>query len=358
MRGLIAFLFLCMLCCILGLTPSPGCGKSSPINTGTTVTRTIRVVDPNLPAPDRSYITYVPNSYNINTPMPLLVWFHGQYGSAQQDANRNLDYTDLPMISIYLQGLEDGNCGTGFNVGWKGGKSACQSNGVSDGCCYSSCRQLGYCTGDGRNQNNCGWSTCYDDATFTSDLMYSIGNELCIDLDKVLASGWSNGGMMIHWLATEFPDTFSAVMPVYGLPLEGFDNVPNALSGTAILSLHPRNDRVIPVEGGNGGGWLYISTSTIIGKWASVHGCSSSATSVSTPYDGGSKNFACTEYTGCSSGKRIMRCLYDGGHGSELPNMEEMSWWFFQQSFLDTNSTTDRKLPTPSGMNFTHITHM
>merc|ERR1719273_3436 len=137
--------------------------------------------------------------------------------------------------------------------------------------------------------------------------------------------------MMMHWLATKLPSTFAAMIPIYGLPLEGFIDVPVTLRGTAMLSLHPRSDTVIPVEGGIANGWIYESTDVIIGIWADVHGCSSTPVTITTPWDGGSRNFVCQEYTGCSSKKRILRCLYDGVHGTKCPNLEAMSMWFFEQ---------------------------
>jgi len=334
MRITAILILLCLSYCILTLQNSPGCGKSPPITKGSLVSRFIDVVDPNFTR-ERSYITYVPNSYDQNTPMPLFVHYHGQYGNANADA-KSLKYTNYDLISVYLQGLNDGNCGTGWNVGSAGHKETC--NNRAGACCYDSCKTLGYCTGNGRNAN-CGWSTCYDDVSFTRDLINSLGNELCIDLDGIYAQGWSNGGMMIHWLATEMPGTFSSLMPIYGLPLKGFTDVPKELKGTSILSLHARSDTVIPVEGGTADGWIYESTTTILGLWANVHGCSSTPTSISTPYDGGSKNFACKEYTGCTSGKRVLRCLYDGFHGSTCPNMEAIAWWFYELKFTNTSAS-------------------
>lgn len=341
MLNSVTFLLVCMYYSVIAFRASPGCGKAVPISKGSLVTRKIMVKDGNFGEIDRTYIAYVPQSYDQNDPTPLLMWFHGQYGSALSDANRNLKFTNYDFISVYLQGLsEDGGCGTGWNVGWAGHKNTCQSSGVSAGCCYQSCKSLGYCTGNGRNQNNCGWSTCYSDIAFTSDLLASLGDELCLDLDAIFASGWSNGGMIQHWIATNLPTTFAALIPVFGLPLDGFTDVPDTLRRTAILSLHGRSDTVIPVDGGLAGGWYYESTSTIIGIWARIHGCSSNPTSVSTPYDGGNKNFACTEYLGCSSGKRVMRCLYDGTHSSSIPNHEALTWWFFQQFTNRANGTS------------------
>ena len=46
--------------------------------------------------------------------------------------------------------------------------------------------------------------------------------------------------------------------------------------------------------------------------------CDTTASTTKTYWDGGSGNFSCLEFKGCSSGRRIMRCFYDGGH-MDLP---------------------------------------
>lgn len=331
MRSVFIFIQLFAFCSVLGLRPSPGCGKTSPISTGSLVKRKLIVTDPHFSI-NRDYWIHVPKNYDEYQSTQLLIWYHGQGGDGHSDA-KYYKYTNYNLISVYPQGLDDGNCWTGWNVGLTVNKSTCDVKGVADGCCYDSCKTLGYCTGDGMLQNNCLWSTCYDDAVFTADLLATLGNEFCIDLDSLFASGASNGGMLIHWLATKLPSTFAALMPVFGLPLKGFTDVPNALLGTAILALHDRSDTVIPVDGGEtADGWIYESTDTMYGEWASVHGCNLKPHAIVTPYDGGNKHIACKEYTGCKNNKRIIRCLYDGTHGSYCPNQEKIAMWFFEQA--------------------------
>ena len=63
----------------------------------------------------------------------------------------------------------------------------------------------------------------------------------------------------------------------------------------------------------------------------------SQASPTKTYWDGGGSNFQCLEYKGCSSGRRIMRCYYDGGH-MDLPKnstADEITLWFLLQYRLD-----------------------
>ena len=61
--------------------------------------------------------------------------------------------------------------------------------------------------------------------------------------------------MMTHNMYSVMPETFRAVMPVFGLPLIGHIDVPTELRNTSILLLHDRSDTVIPVDGGWADGW-------------------------------------------------------------------------------------------------------
>ena len=55
---------------------------------------------------------------------------------------------------------------------------------------------------------------------------------------------------MTHYLASNFPTTFAAVAPIYGLPLRGRMDVPAALKNVSLMQIHDRWDTVIPILGG------------------------------------------------------------------------------------------------------------
>ena len=62
-----------------------------------------------------------------------------------------------------------------------------------------------------------------------------------------------------------------------------------------------------------------------------------------TRWDGGDQYLECFEYSaataamaggdGHATARRVVKCLFDGYHGSWLPgtNGEELTWWFMQQ---------------------------
>merc|ERR1712048_1155988 len=109
------------------------------------------------------------------------------------------------------------------------------------------------------------------------------------------------GGMFVHTLMTTMPTTFKAVVPVFGLPLVGQWNigrygVPETLSSVSVLYMHGRSDTVIPAHGGWAGGWNYVSGKQAMQALASVHGCSPTTLTWSTPFDGGDKNVSCVKH--------------------------------------------------------------
>ena len=240
-----------IFCCVEGSARAPGCGHQAPVTLSIPTLRDIAVVDPLLGESRRSYVLYVPSGYDMLTSMPVMFFFHGQWGDAEYDANHfryNNEAELHGFIAVYPQGLGDGNCGTGWNVGSLNESGTCIALASSDACCYDSCRELSVCDADGAAAH-CAWSTCYNDTNFVSSLLLALSADLCIDRAAVFATGLSNGG--VHYIYAQLPSTFAAFVPVYALPLIGFDLVPPSMAASrSIMSLHGRSDDVIPANGG------------------------------------------------------------------------------------------------------------
>lgn len=110
------------------------------------------------------------------------------------------------------------------------------------------------------------WNTCnaagdgeasrrdIDDVGFLAALADKLGEEAGIDLDRVFATGVSDGGEMVIRLALEAPQRYRAVAPV-AANLEAPDNFkckPPAQGATSMLLVHGTADRLEPFEGGEG----------------------------------------------------------------------------------------------------------
>jgi polyhydroxybutyrate depolymerase len=301
-----------------------GCGQALPWPVGEYFTRNITITD-NVFTVARTFAMYIPSSYKPDVASPLMMVFHGQYGDALGCA-RGYEFAALSeekgFISVYPQGMEDGNCGAGWNVGESGhDPNVCTNQANSGTCCYDSCKVLGRCTGD-RGDANCGWATCHNDPLFVSSIYSMLSEELCLDPNAVYAHGGSNGGMLIYNLVQELPDLFKSVSPLYGSPLEGGFSIPSNAADVSIMHLHSRNDRIIPVEGGNGGGWFYTPADEIMRQWATAYGCASPSdanpVAFATPFDGGDRELECMDYAAncgevVNDGKVVL-CLFNGGH--------------------------------------------
>ena len=372
-------LALCAALTAAGGTPQPlVCGSAGQPGThpppGTKATCTLSVLD-KAAAPgtvQRQMELYVPNTTVVG-PLPLLLWFHGQAapppagaargrGQQQRGLARNVSggaagagpltapfeqlADALGFILVYPLGLDDivpgditRNCGTGWNVMGGHEASSCL-NYTAVECCYSSCRKLGVCSGDGA-ASNCGWTTCHDDLLFVETILDTLlGSSLSINSDKIYNSGASNGAMLGYTLSSDsrFASTFDAFLPAYGgiLVDQLLSTIP---SHARLLTMHGRSDTEIPPNGGTADdGWLYVPEEDIVTSWAASRGCpvqSDKPTAFETPFDAAiGRNLACLRYDSCEVPTAV-RCMYDGIHG-EWPGgaayNELIVWWFLNQT--------------------------
>jgi len=74
----------------------------------------------------------------------------------------------------------------------------------------------------------------------TRTIIDEIESELCINTNQRFVTGGSNGGMLTHWVSNNLPTFFLGALPIYGLPLIGYNRVTDDLKGTSILSFHDR----------------------------------------------------------------------------------------------------------------------
>lgn len=292
----------------------------------------------------REYQYVVPSQCSGKS-CPMLLAYHGQYGSISHEYDDTA--SDHGYIMVYLQGLGDGGCGTGWNTVAKGQdiSNTCEDpHAMSGSCCYDSCKDAGCCTD---NNRGCRWATCADDVKFTQEVINAMGN--VVQYGDIFATGQSNGGMLQHRLMTEMPTTFKAIVPVYGLPLVGqwdvgsSTGVPQSLQGTSVLYMHGRSDQIIPYKGGEAGGWTYVSEMDAMKALASVNGCSSTASAWSTPYDGLRSHTSCVKMDDCN-GVTIAECLYDGYHGAWPTKGNELLFWWLDNFGASSNKASSNKV--------------
>ena len=165
----------------------------------------------------RAYILYVPDSYNEDNPVPVVVNFHG-FGDRALDF---MSYADMRVLAesnrfilVYPQGS--------------------LLNGAS---------HWNACPTGGDNKSNS------DDFGFIESMITKISSQYAIDMERIYAVGYSNGGMMAYGLANYKSDLIAAVASVSGAMLDctGPTNHP-----MPVVHLHGTADSVIPYNGGSG----------------------------------------------------------------------------------------------------------
>jgi len=214
---------------------SPGCGTTA---TAGTVTLT-----PTIDGRPRLVIVHVPSGYRVPTPVPLVVNMHGSRSTArQQEALTGMDATaDADsFIVAYPEGAIPAGSGYEWNVP---GQPLFGGAAVPAG--------------------------SPDDISFITRLVTVLGQQYCIDTNRVFATGYSGGARMASQLACDASGVFAAVAPVSGLrlpaPCPSTRPVP-------VIAFHGTADRVDPYGGHGQGYWTY-SVPVAARRWAAHNGC-------------------------------------------------------------------------------------
>lgn len=166
---------------------------------------------------NRSYLVYVPDSYNPDMPAPLLFNFHGFGGNS----NQQLDYADMRPIAdtagfilVYPQGS------LFFGIPhWSVGSWT-------------------------------GLSTA-DDVGFTEAMIDALSEEYSIDSTRIYSCGFSNGGYFSFVLACELSDRIAAVGSVGGVMSTQTYDACMPVHPVPVISIHGTDDGVVAYNGGN-----------------------------------------------------------------------------------------------------------
>lgn len=238
--------------------PSQGCERAE-IEHGRRLTGAIDVGGVR-----REYVLDVPDSVRARTPAPLLLDFHG-FGHSGAGVWNISGFRDLAtsagFVTVYPEGLPV---------------------------------QLRL---DGAAQKLPGWEMFAIDGNrdlaFTRALLDDLEQRYCIDLARVFATGFSNGGFFSALLGCVLSDRIAAVAPVGGGPLR-IDCAP--ARGVPILIQHGRKDPLIPID----------RARAARDDWLKVNQC---AAETKQP-DGAS----CERWTACRAGAVVEYCEGDYAH--------------------------------------------
>jgi len=310
----------------------------------------------------RTFRVHVPNGFKNNHPAPLVLVFHGWGGDEDEFlgfrpvtsladqrgyilvAPRGLGSAtpDNSNNSWTFSGSATGLDGDGVNSQVKGDSDEICDPGTTPDYSYSSCANV--------KRNSCSWTHCQDDdVAFTRALITHVSANLCVDADRIFATGGSNGGMFT-WELGQNPASaslFRAIAPLIGLPHRAY------LQGKgrggdlpALLITGIRDDVVPPGEWedpsytttSNGNDRFYYTGATAITQsWARSHACDTEEPAVG--FDDGIHQADCRTY--CADDPdwpRVLDCRARMGHTYEL------SWsWKLVLDFFDHHSDQANK---------------
>jgi len=287
----------------------------------------------------RQYRLHLPSEYDPQIPVPLVLVIHGYTGTALKTEAM---YTSFSTHSdengyavVYPQGTSfvvDGNRITSWN------DLACNASPGPEG---------STCTADADDYptppecgepRECDWCTCYDDIAYINSLLDDVETTVNVDINRIFATGISNGAMFTHRLGCNLSDRFAAIAPVAGTIAKGFNCAPGGSPKISMMNIYGTVDDVVPFDGSpSSDGFLYTPTNQVMAKWAasSSQQCSSEDSPYPTSKDG-IKGFKCVQRADCTSGAEVVDCAWDGGHDWPRSDEDQFSveviWEFFSKN--------------------------
>jgi polyhydroxybutyrate depolymerase len=190
---------------------------------------------------ERTYLLHIPASYDAARATPLVLAFHGIGLNAEEMAR--------------ISGLSEQADTSGFIVAYPNGTGEKKSwNG-------------GHCCGEAAKNN-------VDDVGFVRALIDELATLIHIDPNRVYATGFSNGAIMVYRLACELPDRIAAIGPVAATQILDDQEACHPARSVPVIHFHGTADRLNPYDGGTtAAGFEFVSVEAAIGFWVEKNAC-------------------------------------------------------------------------------------
>ena len=250
----------------------------------------------------RTFILYVPSSYDSSSKQPLVFNFHGYSSNAREQ----MAYGDLRsqadangFILVHPEALDDIYGRSYWNIK--------------------------------------GWSTSvHDDVKFVENLINLLMDKYSINAERIYSTGMSNGGFFSFHLACNLSASFAAVASVTGsMTFETFDNC-NPRKPTPVMQIHGSLDATVPYKGLDA--LSMKSIMDVMEYWKVSNGCDDYILSLPGILPGTSSWTETYEYNNCLNNTQNVHLYVQGaGHiwpGSRYssitsPDSSARIWGFF-----------------------------
>lgn len=225
----------------------------------------------------RSYLLYLPSTWQRGRPLPLVLVFHGAGGRGAGMA-RHTGFSRVAEREGFAVAYPDG-----VNRRWN----------------------------DGR-----GIGGARDDVGFVRALVDSLGRQVGVDARRVYATGISNGAMFAYRLACDLPGVFAAIAPVAGAVPASLAERCGSAAPVSVLAMQGTADPFVPYRGGGvtlrGGPVLSAEGSAEF--WARVNGCAAApdaGPAMDSVSDG--TRLRRTAWHGCPAERAVVLYTIEGG---------------------------------------------
>jgi polyhydroxybutyrate depolymerase len=226
---------------------------------------------------ERNYLVYVPPGDSAKHRLPLVLVYSGVNDTAANTATETgllaLDQQKHDMIVAFLQGYDES---------WNddAGNPPAEAAGVND-------------------------------VAFSTVVLKRIESDYYVATSRVVATGFSNGAILVELLGCRIAADLTLIVPVEGQIANQFSNGCRPKLPISVYEVHATHDQEIPYGGGTfsgvGGPVTVLSAPKSAVRWATLDRCGATA---STSTANGS---VLTAYHGCKDGVTVTLNSIQGG---------------------------------------------
>ena len=269
-------------------------------------------VDVNFEGESRHYLMYKPST-DIKT-TSLVVGIHGYTGTAsgfekETTGGFNLSADKYNFIAVYPQGTyfyENKPFGRFLNntyvSSWNDltGSKTITPDGETCAADATPYPQFSNC--EGTDAGRCAWASCGNDIGFIKKIIDDVKEKY--NLNKIYIVGMSNGGMVAHAFACEYPDLLSGVLNVVGSPALGLGCEPKDPFNYIIYG-GLKDDTVPPIDIVSWDKYYYTPINDITDRWSELFECKQKKSSSYDEFDEINESI----YFDCKNGVKIVNLL-------------------------------------------------